>query len=270
MTRLHAAAVAAALFLVTLFPRGAAAAGSIAAPEFSLTVQDLQAMTAGLPRTVQDHILGAPRDFLHLLAQVLDEPADYLVLVDKSHLLSADYAPPDLVSLSAYPLSVGRPDLQLRRTIMPAVRELAEAARAAGATLLFSSSYRSFEYQKSVYEREVRTYGQAAADRESARPGASQHQLGTVVDFGSITDAFADTKAGRWLAAHAGEYGFSLSYPQGFEQVTGYRWESWHYRYITRPGARLQKEYFEDIQQYMLEFLHDNRTALDAKRIPAR
>ena len=227
-------------------------------------------MTAGLPRTAQDRILGAPQDFLHLLAQVLDQPADLLVLVDKAHPLPSDYVPADLVKLSGFPLLVGRSDLELRGAIMTAVLDMAAAARSAGAALLFSSSYRSYDYQKSVYEREVKTYGQAAADRESARPGASQHQLGTAVDFGSITDAFADTKAGRWLASHAGEYGFSLSYPQGYEELTGYRWESWHYRFITRPAARMQKEYFDDVQQLMLVFLHDNRAALELKRLPAR
>jgi D-alanyl-D-alanine carboxypeptidase len=266
----HVLSLAIALLFGTLLPLSAEAAGSKAAPEFSLTMQDLRAMTSALPKTVQERILGAPQGFLHLLAQVLDEPAEFLVLVDKSHPLPSDYVPPDLVSLSAYPLSVSRTDLELRASIMTAVLDMAAAARAAGATLLFSSSYRSFEYQKSVYEREVRTYGQAAADRESARPGASQHQLGTAIDFGSITDAFADTKAGRWLAVHAGEYGFSLSYPQGLEDVTGYRYESWHYRYITGPAARLQKEFFDGIQQSLLQFLHDNRTVLEAKRVPAR
>jgi len=174
------------------------------------------------------------------------------------------------VKLTGYPLAVSRTDLELRGSIMTAVLDMAAAARSAGAALLFSSSYRSYDYQKSVYEREVKMYGQAAADRESARPGASQHQLGTVVDFGSITDSFADTKAGRWLAAHAGEFGFSLSYPRGYEELTGYRWESWHYRFITRPAARMQKEFFDDVQQLMLVFLHDNRAALEAKRLPAR
>ena len=159
---------------------------------------------------------------------------------------------------------------ELRGSIMTAVLDMAAAAKAAGAALLFSSSYRSFDYQKSVYEREVKMYGQAAADRESARPGASQHQLGTAIDFGSITDAFAGTKAGRWLAAHAEEYGFSLSYPQGYEELTGYRWESWHYRFISRAAARMQKEYFDDVQQLLLVFLHDNRAVLEAMRLPAR
>ena len=256
----------AALLLGLSAARFSFGAGAAVAPEFSLSAQDLQALTAQLPGSVQQRILSDPKTFLHLVAQVLDQPSDYLTLVDKSHLLGADYVPPDLVSLGAYRLSVSRNDLTLRKAIMPEVLAMAAAAKADGVTLLFSSSYRSYEYQKEVYAREVETYGQAAADRESAHPGASQHQLGTAIDFGSITDEFAGTKAGRWLAAHAWEYGFTLSYPRGYEQVTGYRWESWHYRYITRPAARLQREFFDDVQQYLLEFLNDHRAELQAAR----
>jgi D-alanyl-D-alanine carboxypeptidase len=255
---------------IILCPDLLQAAGARAAPEFSQTTGDLRAMTSRLPRSVQERIVSGRREFLHLLSQVLDEPAELLVLVDKTHPLPPGYAPPDLVSLNGHQLSVSRTDLELRASIMTPALEMAAAARAEGAILLFSSSYRSFDYQKSVYEREVQQYGQAVADRESARPGTSQHQLGTAIDFGSITDSFADTKAGKWLASHAGEYGFSLSYPQGYEEATGYRHESWHYRFVGVPAARMQKEYFDDIQQYMLEFLHENRTALEAKRLPAR
>ena len=164
-----AAALAVALLVAAFVPQQAAAAGPRAAPEFSLTVQDLRAMTAGLPRTAQDRIVAGQDGFLHLLAQVLDEPPELLVLVDKTHLLPADYVPPDLVKLSGYPLAVSRTDLELRESIMNAVLDMAAAARSAGVTLLFSSSYRSYDYQKSVYDREVKMYGQAAADRESAR-----------------------------------------------------------------------------------------------------
>ena len=106
-----------------------------------------------------------------------------------------------------------------------------------------------------MYNRNVREMGQAAADRESARPGTSQHQLGTVIDFGSITDDFADTKAGKWLAENAASFGWSLSFPQGYEDVTGYRWECWHYRYIGKKAADFQKKWFSDVQQFMLEFI---------------
>jgi len=266
VARLLVLAVTAALAAGPAWAAGTGTSGTPVAPEFTLSLSDLQKLTAALPGSLQRKILAEAPRFLGLVAQALDEPPDLLVLVDKHHLLAADFVPPDLVSLAGYQLSVSRGDLQLRKSIMPEVAALASAARAAGATLLFSSCYRSYDYQKAVYEREVKTYGQEAADRESAHPGASQHQLGTAVDFGSITDDFAQTKAGRWLASHAWEYGFTLSYPRGYETATGYRWESWHYRYIGRPAARLHQEFFGDVQQYLLEFLHENRAPLEAAR----
>ena len=269
--RLLVLALTAALAAAQAWSAGGGAAGqgpdATVAPEFTLTRADLQKLTASFPGSVQQKILADAPRFLSLLAQALGEPPNLLELVDKRHVLADDFVPPDLVSLSGYPLSVGRPDLRLRKAIMPEVMALASAARTDGVTLLFSSAYRSFEYQKLVFDREVRTYGRQAAERESALPGASQHQLGTAIDFGSITDEFAQTKAGRWLASRAWEYGFTLSYPRGYEEVTGYRWESWHYRYIGRPAARLQREFFGDVQQYLLEFFHDHRAALEAARV---
>jgi D-alanyl-D-alanine carboxypeptidase len=108
-----------------------------------------------------------------------------------------------------------------------------------------------------VYERNVKEMGQQAADRESARPGHSQHQLGLVIDFGSITDAFARTPEGIWLSVNASRFGWSLSYPEGYEDVTGYRWESWHYRYVGRELAEFIDNYFNGIQQYALRFIHE-------------
>jgi zinc D-Ala-D-Ala carboxypeptidase len=234
--------------------------------EFSLSSSELEAMTQSLPPEIRTGIMAGQQDFLRLVANVLDEPADFFILVDKNHKLAASYEPDDLVNLKTYPVTVSLGDLQLRKAIMPAAMEMVRAAKTRGITLLFSSGYRSFEYQKYVYAREVKNYGQEMADRESARPGASQHQLGTAIDFGSITDAFADTRAGKWLFAHAGEYGFSLSYPLGYEELTGYRYESWHYRYITKAGVLLQKRFFADIQQYVMEFLDRNRTILEERR----
>ena len=206
---------------------------------------------------------GSVEEFLRGLNAVLAADAAFgedglLLLVDKQHALPKGYAPRDIVPLvknAAYGIS--RNDLSLRAPAERALREMALAAQKDGAPLVASSSYRSYEYQVQVYERNVRLMGAAAADRESAQPGKSQHQLGTVIDFGSITDDFAQTAAGKWLAARAGEYGWSLSFPDGYEAVTGYRWECWHYRYIGVEAARFQKKWFSDIQQFTLEFIHE-------------
>lgn len=194
------------------------------------------------------------------LAAILSNNDPYLwILVDKENALPADYEPQDLIELTGRDVSyrVNRSGMFLRVAAADALEEMAAASRAEGLTLTASSAYRSYEYQAQVYERNVRQMGQEAADRESARPGHSQHQLGLVVDFGSITDAFADTVEGKWLAANASRFGWSLSYPAGYEHITGYKWESWHYRYVGKELAEFIDTYFDGIQQYALKFIHE-------------
>jgi D-alanyl-D-alanine carboxypeptidase len=255
------------LVVCLLLPACAAPAVAWITPDFTLSIDDLRGMTASLPLELRDGILSRPAAFLQLMAKLLDEPAEFLLLVDKSHSLSPGYAPADLVPLKNYPVQTTTQTLTLRKAIMPAVMEMVQAARSEGVTITFSSTYRSYEYQRQIYEREVKAYGREKAERESARPGLSQHQLGTTIDFGSISDGYERTDEGMWVSAHAWEYGFSLSYPRDYEPVTGYRYESWHYRYVTKPGALMQREFFGDIQQYMLQFLHDNRAVLEEKRV---
>jgi D-alanyl-D-alanine carboxypeptidase len=256
----------AALLMCLLLPV-AAEAGTWITPEFSLSVDDLRRMTAAAPPQVRDAIMARPSAFLGLMAEVLDQPADFFVLVDKQHPLPDGYAPADLVPLKEYSLRATWPNLMLRKAIMPAVLQMVRAARVDGVTVTFSSTYRSYDYQQKLFEREVKNYGREMAERESAHAGYSQHQLGTAIDFGTVSDGYEKTREGRWVAAHAWEYGFTLSYPADYEQITGYRYESWHYRYITRPGALMQRQFFSDVQQYFLEFLNDNRPVLEQMRL---
>lgn len=233
-------------------------------PELARARAALAVLPADVGSKVQTAIEAAPDRFFGLIGEAQAESAragDLLALVDKRHPLPAGYVPPDLVSLNGYQLQVSRKDLRLRKAIITAVEEMDAAAKRDGVTLVFSSSYRSFEYQDGLFKRYAAAHGEAEASRFSARPGMSQHQLGTAIDFGSIDDSFAQTRAGAWLAANAWRYGFSLSYPQGMEAVTGYIWESWHYRYITKPAALLERDYFGGIQQYLLEFIAAYRAA---------
>lgn len=193
--------------------------------------------------------------FKEVLAEMERDP-NLLRRVDKTVALPSDFVPSDLVSLDgSAPFVTSKRQMQLRSPARDALVRMAKAARADGVTLVVSSTYRSYSYQKGVFERNVREMGKAEAERVSAPPGMSQHQLGTAIDFGSITDEFATTAQSQWLAAHAASYGFTLSFPKGMEPVTGYMWESWHYRYISPPAAELQNRYFLGAQQYLIEFL---------------
>jgi D-alanyl-D-alanine carboxypeptidase len=213
---------------------------------------------AGIPGDLKGRILAAaaegPSFILDLLSAIAGDPGLW-TLVDKTHPLPEGYEPPDLTDLPGPSYQVSRRGLLLRQAAAESLEEMAAAARAEGLVLTVSSAYRSYAYQEEVYARNVRESGQETADRESARPGYSQHQTGLVVDFGSIDDSFAETPEGRWLAENAGPFGWSLSFPQGCEAVTGYRWECWHYRYVGRELCYFIDTYFDGIQQYALTFI---------------
>jgi D-alanyl-D-alanine carboxypeptidase len=211
-----------------------------------------------------------PQMAMHVLQSSAESPAFILdlmtclagdfslrQLVDKQHALPNKYEPSDLVKLSGGSYEVSRGDLMLRKQAASALEEMAAAAKKDGVTLTASSSYRSYDYQVTVYNRNVNEMGQEAADRESARPGFSQHQTGLVVDFGSIDDSFARTAAGRWILANGPDYGWTISFPDGYETVTGYRWESWHYRYVGKDLAVFINTWFGGIQQFALRFLYE-------------
>ena len=216
----------------------------------------------GEAQSLAQHILEHKKAFLADLDAVLAaDTEDLLIRVDKNVYLDENYVPDALVSLTPETTQAGsyvihRADLALRAPVEKELSRMAKAAREEGITLVVSSSYRPYTYQKKVYERNVAQMGKEAADRESAHPGASQHQLGTVIDFGSITDEYAKTPAGKWLYENAGKYGWSLSFPDGYEYITGYRWECWHYRYVGPLAVRFQEKWFNNIQQYMIEFIH--------------
>ncbi|MDR0448592.1 MAG: M15 family metallopeptidase [Treponema sp.] len=200
-----------------------------------------------------------PGVFLSQLFRILENNDPYLrILVDKSHPLPENYEPDDLIELRYKSYRAGITDVMLlRRRAEEALEEMAAAAKSSGFTLTVSSAYRSYQYQIGSFERWTARLGPARAEIASARPGRSQHQLGLAVDFGSITNNFAETPIGKWVAANAGRFGFSLSYPRGYEELTGYGWESWHYRYVGRDLYEFIETWFNSIQQHALRFIHE-------------
>jgi D-alanyl-D-alanine carboxypeptidase len=133
-----------------------------------------------------------------------------------------------------------------RRAAIPDLTAMAKAARAAGARLAVQSAYRSYSTQVGVFNSWVRHLGYAQAITGSARPGHSEHQLGTVIDFRSYGGGapwsfgsydWATSKAGRWMTSNAWKYGFVLSYPKNMASQVCYGYEPWHFRYVGRTIA---------------------------------
>ena len=129
--------------------------------------------------------------------------------------------------------------VQLAKVTAVALTQMAAGMlKAKAGTLLLNSGYRSFDTQKIVHERQVARLGLKAGEALAARPGYSEHQTGLAADVSAagqgcvIQVCFATTKAGKWLAANAWQYGFILRYPNGQTATTGYQFEPWHFRYV--------------------------------------
>lgn len=130
-------------------------------------------------------------------------------------------------------------------TARAALNKMIAAAKEQGFILVGFSGYRSYEYQTDLYNRYAERDGKDAADRYSARPGYSEHQTGLTFDIGEkgkeslwLTNEFGETPAGKWLAENAHQYGFIMRYPEGKEDITGYMYESWHFRYLEGDLAK--------------------------------
>ncbi|MGI5898005.1 MAG: M15 family metallopeptidase [Candidatus Dojkabacteria bacterium] len=170
---------------------------------------------------------------------------DLLVLVNKEYQLPSGYIPSDLVSASLSGIRRGE-KYQLRNILIEDLRNLVNDAKASGIDLSIVSGYRSYQQQVTTYKYWVGYNGGVVdyADRISARAGHSQHQLGTAIDFSSaeindgLSGLFGNTQASKWLYDNAWKYGFVISFPKGAESITGYSYESWHYRYIGKANAQ--------------------------------
>ena len=162
-----------------------------------------------------------------------------LILVNKFNHLSEDYEPKDITSIS---LSYSYEGNKATKETVDAFIDMASNAKEEGIQLLVNSSYRNYEKQEAVYKEFYYSNGISYADKYAARAGYSEHQTGLTLDIftsgESNTENFDETDAFKWLSKNAHKYGFILRYPKGKEYLTGYEYESWHYRYLGKETAK--------------------------------
>lgn len=162
---------------------------------------------------------------------------DYDMLVNKVRVLPENYVPgilrtPDIL----FQAEDGDPRKQMEYKAAAAAELLFAQSRRDGCCLFGVSGYRSYERQRQLYE--------AQKDNSYvAKPGTSEHQTGLALDVScpevnlELTEEFANTDEGRWLCQNAALYGFIIRYPRDKEEITGYPWEPWHIRYVTKGLA---------------------------------
>jgi D-alanyl-D-alanine carboxypeptidase len=176
------------------------------------------------------------------------DPSSDWVMVNKQNPLNPkNYAPP------LVPLNLPGVKGEMRPEAAAALQQMfADYKAQSGSQLTVVSPYRSYNTQVSTYNGWVSRLGQAQADRQSARPGFSEHQTGLAVDIDTaVSEAFGSTPAGIWLAQNSWKYGFVVRYQQGQEAITGYEYEPWHFRFVGVPLAtELQKDGFPSLETF--------------------
>lgn len=209
-----------------------------------------------------------------------DDP--YLKLINKTNPVDEDYVPNDLVEIdNAYVVPHKQNDsLKLEKATVDAVTSMIDAMRGEGIdNITITSAYRTYQYQERLFSGYIASEKANHPDMSddeikalvltySAAPGTSEHQSGLCVDlitdemdglnnYGSETPknpydkGFAETEAYEWLKDHAHEYGFILRFPENKTDITGYEYESWHYRYVGVEHATRIHEQGITLEEYL-------------------
>ncbi len=184
-----------------------------------------------------------------------------MVVLDRSYAIPAPYAPPDLVTASAAGLSGTSGTKLVREIIVEDLAAMASAWEEAGLSIAIESAYRTYANQAATFNSWVAQIGYVDALSRSARPGHSEHQLGTALDLtspgwsGRFGDWAIESAEGAWMAAHGWEYGFVMSYPAGSQEATCFTYEPWHYRWIGRDDAAAHRESGYDLRRYLERYV---------------
>ena len=174
-----------------------------------------------------------------------DKDDPYLIIVNRTHKLAADYVPDGLQIVKSHADRTSDETAQLQKKAAEAFNDLTADAKKDGVGIVLTTGYRSYSTQKGLYDYYVSKYGRKKADRMSAEPGTSEHQTGLACDTSSaevnygLTQKYKNTKAGKWLKKNSYKYGFIIRFPQGKEDVTGYEYEPWHIRYVGKKAAKV-------------------------------
>lgn len=180
-----------------------------------------------------------------------------ILIVNKSYGLDSNYIPKNTyINLE----NIDYSKEGLCKVVIDSFNKMKNDAIKCSLDIWIESGYRSYNYQKELYNSYVKKYGIDEADKFSARPGHSEHQTGLSFDLNTIDDSFFYTLEYQWINNNSYKYGFIIRYPQNKEHITGYKFEPWHLRYVGYPLSKILynngnwitlEEYFNLDSKYM-------------------
>ena len=171
---------------------------------------------------------------------------NYQILVNKENKLKSNYVPKNLINIEdlTSPKSDNSYINKLDIIAYKYFKLMQKDAKKEGIEIYIESSYRSYKYQEKLYKRISLEEGEEYAKKYCAKPGYSEHQTGLAIDIiirknGILIDDFDETyQEAIWLNKNAHKYGYILRYPKEKEEITGYPYEPWHYRFVGKKIAK--------------------------------
>ena len=188
----------------------------------------------------------------------IEHPSD-TVLVNKHRMLTEEYVPKNLKTVKEEYLKVPSEKIELEQKTLAAFIVMKEAAEKDGRYILVNSGYRSYQDQVEIQQEYLEYYGQNYVDNYVSKPGFSEHQTGLSIDVASKdTAVFVESDEYDWMMENAYLYGFILRYPKSKEEITGYKCEAWHYRYVGKEIAKYIHENNITYDEYYMQFLDED------------
>jgi len=184
------------------------------------------------------------------------------VLLNKYYYADEDYHAEDLIEIDPiYSLYGETYKIELSEECFKAFLKMYNDAKDLGYGFKINSAYRSYEKQENLYNNYVKQDGKENADTYSARPGHSEHQTGyafDIRDYPYTNEDYSKTKSFTWVSENAYKYGFILRFPKDKEYITGYQYESWHYRYCGIECSTYIHNHDITFEEYYEYFIKNN------------
>lgn len=184
--------------------------------------------------------------------------SEYIRLANRESLLEEDYVPEDLTDLTVRKISYD--PIQMREVASDALQILFDCAQEDGITLYAHSGYRSYRTQRTMYYNRLEK-NNGKDDKVVAYPGSSDHQTGLGIDVihkagigKRFTEAFGETKEGKWLAENCWDFGFIIRYQKDKEDITQITYEPWHLRYVGVQVAQYMHEENLSLEEFTAQW----------------
>ena len=187
------------------------------------------------------------------------DPNSVTALVNKHRYISRDYVPDDLVNMEDGYANNAYGVKEIRKETYEHFKKMVDDAKKEDIVFYAESAYRDHKYQDSLYEQYINEYGEEKANTFAARAGYSEHQLGTTLDLANIWTLEEGDPEYKWIDKNGYKYGFIFRYKKDKEDVTGYKAEGWHIRYVGVEAATVMHKKNLTFDEYWIKYVKNKK-----------